>query len=697
MNTELQTAAENGHRQRVLVVDDDSALRQHACAVLRTFGLDVCEAASGEQALELLGRERVDAVLLDIRMPGMDGFETCRRVRALRRGESLPVIVVTGLDDMAAIEGAYHAGATDFVVKPINWTILKHRIRYTLSARMQAEDLVATTGYRQGLLKTIPDAVLSLDRDGRMMDVRLPDARWLAGEGLFPVGELLPDILPKAAAELGKTAIQAIQQGEHQTSFEFAINIEGGERSYEVYLAPGGSGDMVALVRDFTERRRAEAEIRQLAYFDRVTGLPNREMMQKFVDDRLGDGAMFGGSLALLRLELRGLDYARSLLGQQRADELLNMCADRLRQLVDSTGTPGVCACSLVGRVSDAGFAVVLDELSEEGPLQTFAERVHAHMASSYTLGDYEINITARLGIATLNKQPGADAGGMFDHAEMATAQSQSAPALYSSKTGEKRRDRARLMKELQTAVNNGDLHLEYQPKVDSANRILSGVEALARWHHPSRGPVSPGVFIPLAEESGLILPLGEFVLEEASRQSRQWRRADRKVVPIAVNFSGHQFSKKGLLESMIATLDGYSIGEGEVEIELTETVAMDQCAGIGLVLQELHDIGIRTAIDDFGTGHSSLNNLRQFQFHTLKIDRSFVADLDHNPSARSLIRGIIGMGHALGMQVVAEGVEQDQQLDYLREQGCDLIQGYLTGRPMSGECIADMLQTAAA
>jgi diguanylate cyclase (GGDEF)-like protein len=669
MNRDSQKMAANAHKHRVLVVDNDRVQRLKACAALQTLGLDVCEAGSGKQALELLARERFDAVLLDIRMPLMDGVETCRRIRALQRGECLPVIMATGIGDMEALEAAYHVGATDFVVKPINWTILKHRIRYNIAAHSLAKDLPATTSHPHRFLKSIPEAVLSLDRDGRMVEVRSPNVDPVAGEYLFQVGDSLPATLPTAAAVLAKTAIRAIQQGQHQTNFEFAIDTDGAELSYEVFLAPAGSSDMVALVLDSTERRHAEATIRRLAYFDGVTGLPNREMMQQYIDDKLRKGAAAGGSVALFRLELCGLDYARRLLGCQRSDELLRMCADRLQQMVASSGVTANCASRLVGRVSDAGLAVVLDGVLEKKLLRRFAERIHANMASTYMLGDLEINITTRLGIAAQKKQPAADVVDLFDRAETAVAQSRSAPAFYSRKAGKKRRDRARLMKELQSAVNNGDLHLEYQPKVNSADLALCGVEALARWNHASRGPISPGVFIPLAEENGLILPVGEFVLEEASRQSRQWSRADLKVVPIAVNFSGHQFSKKGLLENVISTLAGYSISEGEIEIELTETVAMDQYVGIGQVLQELNDIGIRTAIDDFGIGHSSLNNLRQYQFHTLKIDRSFVADLDRNPSARSLIRGIVSMGHALNMQVVAEGVEQDNQLDFLREQ----------------------------
>jgi EAL domain-containing protein (putative c-di-GMP-specific phosphodiesterase class I) len=316
-----------------------------------------------------------------------------------------------------------------------------------------------------------------------------------------------------------------------------------------------------------------------------------------------------------------------------------------------------------------------------------------AYVTGSYIVGDYEISVDARLGIALATAGQITDAGDLFDRAELAMGEGGSAPVFWSTKIRDRWRDRAQLTKELQAAVNNGDLHLEYQPKVDSATRELLGVEALARWQHPTRGAVSPGVFIPLAEENGLVLAVGEFVLEQACRQIQVWREAGRRVVPVAVNFSGHQFSKQGLLESLKKVLASYAIERGGIEIELTETVAMHSCAGIEKVLQDMHEIGIHTAIDDFGTGHSSLDNLRKFRFQTLKIDRNFTADLQTSAGSRSLIRGIIGMGHALGMAVVAEGVEHEEQLDFLREQRCDLIQGFLTGRPMRPKAIEPQLQ----
>ncbi len=689
------TAASVGGQHRVLVVDDDCAIRLHARIILENSGIDVVEVGSGEQAIDILKRQRVDAVLLDVRMPGMDGFETCRQMRSMYRGDFLPIIVATGLDDREAIEAAYEAGATDFIAKPIDWTQLKYRIRYSINTRVMAEELAASHAHRQGLMQTIPDAVFSLDGKGRVTGGRLPASGWGDAAALFRVGYLLSETLPAGAGGLADQAVSAVNRGTGQASFEFDVQSSAGPRCYEVNLAAGGRGDMIALVRDFTDRRRAEAEIRSLAYFDRLTGMPNREMLQQFAADKLNAFAGTSSQLALMRLDLQGLEYTRCLLGNERANRLLCLFSERLNAVAGGPRDAPSPSPSLVGRVSDGGFAVVRGDLGGREAVRAFAKRLREEMAGSYTLGDYEIEVTTPLGIAVWDGGADMDALTLFDQAEMAMAQSCSTATFYSNEIRDQRRKRARLVKQLQSAVNNGDLHLEYQPKVDAGDRSLFGVEALVRWVHPERGAVSPAEFIPLAEESGLILSIGEFVLDEACRQSRQWNAAGRVTVPIAVNFSGHQFSKKGLVQGVMATLAKHVTAEGQIEIELTETVAMEHCAGIALILQDLQEIGIRTAIDDFGTGYSSLNNLRQFQFHTLKIDRSFVADLGHNPSARSIIRGIIDMSHALGMQVVAEGVEEDHQLEYLRSQRCDLIQGYLTGRPARGEVIQGLLKAA--
>lgn len=678
-------------QQRILVVDDDRVLRLHACLALRADGFEAFEVASGEDAIAFLRFEPVDAVLLDLRMPGMDGFETCREIRKLADGEHLPVIVVTGSGDMKAVRAAYEAGATDFVVKPIDWPILKQRIHYTTGARAMAENLAMSKLSAKAPMKSVPEAVLSIDEDGRVVEARVPEGIE-TGNRFLSVGRSLADILPPAAAALAKAAVAAVLEGASQTSFEFEFGTGADSRNYEVYLAPGGRGAMVAQVRDCTERRQAETEIRQLAYFDRVTGLPNREMLLKLLDDKLSDERFAGDQIALIRLDLLSLDYTRSLLGSDSTNALLCLCRDRLRGLVDTHESSEPRTGELLGRVGDTGFAVVRHNDCREDALSSFAERLQREIASTYTVDDYEIDISARLGVATMEIQEKVEATLLFEQAEMAMTQPHSGRIFYSSATSDQRHERARLVKDLKSAVSNGDLHLEYQPKVDAASRKLLGVEALARWDHPSIGAISPMRFIPLAEKTGMIIPIGEFVLEEACRQSREWQCAGLVGVPVAVNFSGHQFNKRGLVDSVAATLGRYGIGEGGIEIELTETVAMEHCNGFGLALKELHDIGIRTAIDDFGTGYSSLNNLRRFQFHTLKIDRSFVADLNKNSSAQSIVCGIIKMSHALGMQVVAEGVEEEQQLDYLRGQGCDLIQGYLTGRPVRATHIKPML-----
>lgn len=691
-----QTKKPSGSR-RILVVDDDKSLRRYAVNALGGNDMEVLEASSGEQALAIFGRESLDAILLDIRMPGMDGLETCRRIRAMPGGSQIPILVATGLHDKQAVDAAYDAGATDFVVKPINWPILQRRIRFTIRARATTEALQTNAGQNDGLLTAIPDAVLNLDLSGNVVEVRLPAVGWSAGEQLFQVGESLAETLPEPAKPRARQALQSINAGQSEAKFEFSAESPQGERDFEVYLAPAGRGSVIGLVRDFTERRKAEAEIHRLAYFDKVTGLPNQDHLMNYLRGSLRQDTPGHNLLTMLRLEMGGLDNARGLLGRQRAEELVTMYALRLQGLLEDEGLSHRRNGTepLVGRVGDAGFALVRNDLQREEDRRTFAQKVHGHMSGSYLFDDYDIGIATRVGVATLEKQPNADLYEFFDQAETAMSLADNGPCYYSSGTCRKRRERAYLHKQLQTAVHNGDLYLDYQPKVDSRSGELLGVEALARWNHPTLGLIPPSRFIPMAEESGLILPIGELVLEKACRQSRSWRQAGQSVVPIAVNFSGHQFSQHGLIDSILGTMSANGLGEGQIEIELTESVAMEHSKEVNRVLDQLNEIGIRTAIDDFGTGYSSLNNLRQFEFHTLKIDRSFVADLAENPSVRSIIEGIISMGHALGMQVVAEGVEEDHQLDYLREQGCDLIQGYLTGRPVSGNDIQGMLLPA--
>ena len=371
-----ESTASDQSRQRILVVEDNKALRLHACTVLDTFGFDVCEASSGEQALQLLNRGCVDAVLLDVRMPGMDGFETCRRIRALQGCESLSVIVTTGLDDHQAVDTGFDAGASDFVIKPINWPInwpiLKRRILSTINARVTAEELPVSGDDRRGLSNTLRDAVLRLDSDDRVLHTR---CRTRVGTS--------------ATRSVARSAIAAIREGQNQARFEFNIDFDSGSRSYEVDLAAGGRGEIVALVRDCTERCRAKARIRQLAYYNGVTGLPNRELLQLFVDEKLKDARHAGRCVTVMRLEVKGLDDTRSLLGNQRADDLLRMCADRLRHSVGVPEDSQPEVRTLVGRTGDVGFAIARDNLPGDETLRSFAECLQDAMTGSYSLNGY--------------------------------------------------------------------------------------------------------------------------------------------------------------------------------------------------------------------------------------------------------------------------------------------------------------------
>lgn len=685
-----------GNKLRVLVVDDDRSLRFHSRHVLEACGLDVYEAEDGSQALDALKRGGFDTILLDVCMPGMDGFTACRELRRLTAGEFLPIIVVTGTDDSNALERAFQSGATDFATKPINWMKLKNRIRYLMNARLMSNDLVSTEKHRDALLDTIPDTILRMNMDGIVLDVKSPHYGFDITKFALRPGSCFHEALPAPAQKQSREAIAALLSGVRPQQFELELEQEGQLYFFDVRMVTAGNDELVAMLRDFSERHRAEAEIRKLAYYDQVTGLPNQELIRKKIPEHVSAAAGRAGMVSVMRLNMLGLDNAKSILGLDRTNQLFRILAQRLSALV-AHGTDVVAEQPpLVGRVSEAGFAIVRNDFDSKDKMQHFAASMQQHIAEKIVLGGYEINLASRVGTATYPDDD-MDGSGLLEKAEVVLEQANrtrhAGPLFYSTELGERSANRVRMSKKLQLAIENGDLYLEYQPKVDACSRNIIGVEALIRWHIPGYGPVSPTEFIPLAEESGLILAIGEFVLQEACRQSRRWSDDGYRVVPIAVNFSGHQFNQRGLVKGILNTLETYAVENENIEVELTESVALENSARVQSILGELRELGIRTAIDDFGTGYSSLSSLRKFQFHTLKIDRSFISDLNQIPRTGSIIEGIITMGHALDMKVVAEGVEEEHQLEFLRDQNCDVIQGYLTGKPVCGELLLKQLQ----
>ncbi len=677
--------------ENILLVDDDRVPRYYARQALEAEGYQVVEARDGAEAIEILSQQEVNAVLLDINMPGTNGLEVCRQIRSDINDPYLPVVIVTGQYDFESIDYAFEVGATDFCVKPVNWSILKKRLRYLIDAHKLSQDLRVSESYRDEMLKAIPDIMMRIREDGSLLELKT------GVEQAGPLTLMLDDssihnLLPKDILDSFTDRISEVLQDDSSCQFELKLWHGKQNYYYEVRMFTAGNTEVLAVLRDITEMRLDHENLRYIAYRDEVTGLHNLSYIRQQFDSIFTPSVDNHAMAAVLRIEIVDLEHIDSALGTESGDELLRVWASRLSNSVNSLcGHDTQLRVRLIGRVNGPGFIVILDGVSDQSELYEFAKQLERVMAETLLIDQYEMSVISIIA-ASLARPGEQSAGALINKAELALANARKSNekgiSFYNDESHARAQHQVSMTQDLRRAIENGELHLEYQPKISTDTGHMVGVEALVRWQDDARGLVLPDAFIPLAEESGLILGLGDFVLNEACRQSQDWSRVAGRVIPVAINFSGHQFNQRGLLESVQSAMSLFSIGSGQLEVELTESTAIRNSEKVRKILNQFNQRGIKTAIDDFGTGYSSLSSLRNFSFNTLKIDRSFVKSVGSDPHASAITEAIIQMSHILGLQVVAEGVEDAQQYGFLKDKGCDVIQGYFTGRPMSASDI---------
>ena len=453
------------------------------------------------------------------------------------------------------------------------------------------------------------------------------------------------------------------------------------------YLEYEGQSVSFSFARDITERKRAEEQLRYQATHDELTGLANRALLQ----DRLEQSIHFANRsqrlVAVLLLDLDRFKVINDSLGHGFGDELLRSVARRLEQTVREADT--------VARMGGDEFVILLAEVAEGDDVGLVAKKILENLTRPYQIGDREITVTASIGVS-LYPRDGADGETLLRNADLAMYRAKEdgdSFRFYAPKMDQRVHETLELEADLRRALERGELLLHFQPKVDLASGEITGAEALVRWQHPQRGLIAPGMFIPLAEETGLILPIGEWVLATACAQVRAWQDAGLPVVPVAVNLSARQFRKADLAETVHRVLRECGIAPRLLELELTESMIMRDPLAAAAIMQQLKALGVSLALDDFGTGYSSLNYLRRFPVDCLKIDRSFISDAASDPSAAAVATSIVAIAHSLGLRAIAEGVETGEQLDFLRDCGCDSLQGYYFSRPVAGEAFAAMLR----
>jgi diguanylate cyclase (GGDEF)-like protein/PAS domain S-box-containing protein len=650
--------------------------------VLEQSGFDVIEAVDGREALHCHASAAPDVILLDVETPHFDGFSVCEQIRGKETSRKTPICIVTGLDDEESVDRAYHVGATDFISKPIAWPVLGHRVRYVHRANEALNEI-------RGLVSALPDIVYVLDEQGRTLDLatevelRVPSnigamdgmsfEEIIAEEDMGPIRERI------RLALLGGNA----QIHEHCLSH---TNIH-----LEIRFVARDKHSVLAIVRDITERKKAELQIHDLAFYDRLTGLPNRQMFSQELDTIIESTRWQQRQFSILFLDLDRFKRINDTLGHSTGDELLKAVTARLQsslRMADHVVRADQDSWDNVrlARLGGDEFVVVVRDVGSENAAGSIASRIITSFAQPFNCEGHQFVITPSIGIA-IYPQDGESNDELLMNADSAMYRAKAAGRnnykFYTDTMKVKSLRRLDMENELRRAIDNDQFQLYYQPKVELSSSAIVGAEALLRWHHADRGWISPVDFIAIAEETGLILPLGKWVLQAACRQIAEWRHSQLNEIIVSVNVSSQQMYSDDLLAIVKSAVEDADVAPELLELEITESLMMQDIEATIEALNLLRDFGVGLSVDDFGTGYSSLSYLKRFPIDVLKIDRSFVRDLHCDSDDAAICAAILAMARQLDLKVVAEGVELEEQLDFLRQHNCEQFQGYLFSKPL--------------
>ena len=682
----------------VLIVDDDFTVRLLAREALEQAGFTVLENDDGVGVLAQFEEEEPDIVLLDVMLPGLDGFTLCQQLRALPQGKNTPILMMTGLDDVASIRRAYDAGATDFIAKPFNWIILTYRVRYL----MRTSELFLNLGKSQ---ESLNYAQRIAGLGSWEWDINSDKLQWSdAVYRIFhvdPIGfdgtyhAFLNSVHP-LDKELVNAALETAISQKKPYSVDHQILLPNGDERHVhteaevMYDKNGRPSRLSGTVQDITERKHDEERIRKLAFYDSLTGLPNRVLFKENLEHALAHAERKRRRVATLFLDLDRFKWINDTMGHSVGDKLLQEFAARLNHSVRKNDC--VTRSNLnepfyaIARLGGDEFTIILDDIAQAQDAAVVARRIISELARPFLLEGQEVCITVSIGIS-IYPDDGSDIVTLIKHADTAMYhakdQGKNNFQFYTSAMTENACELLRLENQLRRALERDEFTLCYQPQVDLETGRVLCLEALLRWHNPELGQVPPTTFIPLAEETGLILAIDAWVMMQACRQLKEWHDMGLGKVRVAVNVSGQNFLQKSLPETTRSILAATGVRPESLELELTEGVLMRNAAETIATLGELKSMGLTLAIDDFGTGYSSLSYLKRFRLDTLKIDRSFIQDVTSDPDSAAIVTALVALASSMKMSVVAEGVETLEQLAFLRELGCRQIQGYLFSRPL--------------
>ena len=731
MNAELaemqaQQAASN---VRVLVVDDESRMLTSLEALLKYKHYQVDTALGGKLACQKLEQNHYDLVLLDLNMGDFDGYAVMAYMA--EQGINVVTVVVSGETAFDSVRKALRMGASDYVKKPyspeelfatIDSTLHKKHLRDERD-RYQAHVRKSETLYRY-IVDRSPDIVFLLSVEGlfnfsnsQMESVLGYSCSELVGT---PFNNLLDGSHRQVEEMFGSSGDQLAVDGLHGVELCLKHRTDSGEKKYfEVTLFAvqtdimgvvdtmelnGPSPEAPALnavrdsfagyygtARDITERKKSESLIRFQAYHDLLTRLPNRSLFNDRLDLAITHSRRLNQILAVMYLDLDRFKSVNDTFGHSVGDLLLQAVVTRLQKCLREGDT--------LSRFGGDEFVLLLPEIGGASDAELIARKIIDALKEPFELEGQEVFVGISIG-AALFPEFGSSKDVLIKHADIAMYQAKvqgnNSYTLFDHAMGEHLSHSIKLESELHHAIENDELRVFYQPQICTQTNSVIGVEALVRWQHPERGLIYPGEFIALAEETKMIVDVGEWVMRHAVAEVKSWTDQGFPQMRLAVNFSSLQVEQANLVDQVISTLAEFDFPPRYFELEITESVMMHDLEGMVKKLQSLADHGIAVAIDDFGTGYSSLSYLHKLPIHTVKLDQSFVRNIQSVDIEVSIVNAICAMAHGLRLNIVAEGVENQPQYDYLKKLGCQQVQGYLISKPLPGEALMEFLAARA-
>ena len=682
---------------RILIVDDEERNRKLLQVLLCADGYRTEHAANAEEALIAVAQSSPDLILLDVMMPGMNGYELATILKANPVTLNIPIIMLTAQVDRSARLLGLKAGAEEFLTKPFEATELSLRVRNLLRLKAfgdffknhavileeQVQARTADLHRFRAAMDATADAITLMSRTTmRFVEVNATACRML-GYGRDEMLQIGPAQLFAGAPHQLEREYDAIIAGDTAGELKETLlrRQDGTHLLVEVHRHVHRSGAdwiVVGVLRDITERKEAEKRLIQMAHYDALTDLPNRTLFFKNLTRILSRATDRGWCGALLCIDLDHFKNINDTRGHALGDELLRQVSHRLVECIRIRDS--------IARLGGDEFAIILAARGGQQRAYALAKRILERLRQPFFVKGSEVTVSASIGIAIF-PDDALMAETLVKYADTAMYQAKHAGRdtfrFFTKQMNTDALARLDIETALRKAVDNQEFVLHYQPKMQIDSGRLCGVEALLRWQRPGFGLVSPAEFIPVLEDTGLILPVGRWVLDTACRQIAAWQATSIGRVPVSVNIAGRQFIAGNLELEVIRALESSNIDANLLELELTESSLMANTQSTIKTLQILRNLGVSISIDDFGTGYSSLAYLRRFPVDKLKIDIAFIGGITTNADDAAIVLAIIRMAQTLKLEVIAEGVETAAQLEYLRSHRCDQIQGYYFSRPL--------------